>query len=77
MSVALETDVTLHRVEPVQRGGGMAQRGLLGLGKMNDFDVDLNSEPFADIPDDEVAGDLGTQRHTHSQHTHTSHVEVR
>ncbi len=25
---------------------------------MKDFDLDLNSEPFADIPDDEVAGDL-------------------
>jgi hypothetical protein len=36
----------------------MAQRGLLGFGKMKDFDLDLNSEPFADIPDDEVAGDL-------------------
>jgi hypothetical protein len=31
---------------------------LLGFGKMKDFDLDLNSEPFADIPDDEVAGDL-------------------
>ena len=38
--------------------GDMAQRGLLGFGKMKDFDLDLNSEPFADIPDDEVAGDL-------------------
>jgi hypothetical protein len=25
---------------------------------MKDIDLDLNSEPFADIPDDEVAGDL-------------------
>jgi hypothetical protein len=33
-------------------------RGLLGFGKMKDFDLDLNSEPFADIPDDEVASDL-------------------
>ncbi len=46
------------RVGPVQRGGDIAQRGLLGFGKMKDFDLDLNSEPFADIPDDEVAGDL-------------------
>jgi hypothetical protein len=35
----------------------MAQRGLLGFGKMKDFDLDLSSELFADIPDDEVAGD--------------------
>jgi hypothetical protein len=34
------------------------QRGLLGFGKMKDSDLDLNSEPFADIPDDEAAGDL-------------------
>jgi hypothetical protein len=38
--------------------GDMAQRGLLGFGKMKDLDLDLSSEPFADIPDDEVAGDL-------------------
>jgi hypothetical protein len=36
----------------------MAQRGLLGVGKIKDFDLNLNSKPFADIPDDEVGGDL-------------------
>jgi hypothetical protein len=31
---------------------------LLGFGKMKEFELDLNSEPFAYIPDDEVASDL-------------------
>jgi hypothetical protein len=49
----------LNSPKPVKQESGLFNPArLLGFGKMKDFDLGLNSEPFADIPDDEVVCDL-------------------